>query len=881
VIAAWMAYSAATAAMLALAAWLAERGFLGARLPTRWLWIVAFGGSLGACAAGWLLPDRVVPGSDSAATAAHTPASGVDGRRDTGADAAWEMERSAAAAVPGSEAAPAHDDASRDALGHTASSFDDALATVERGGEAGSLRAGVRRALAPMHSAAARWSATVARDARIDRMLAVLWLLASLLLLVRIGRSHGKLRRLHRSWRAETVDGVRVLVSRQEGPAVIGFRPGRVVLPEWALRIGGERRALLLAHELEHLRAGDHRLLTAADLMLAMVPWNLPLWWQLRRLRHAVELDCDARVLRRQGSAEAYGSLLVDVALRRSPRLLPGTSFVVPASYLERRVRALLRGGRAPGWRAGLGVRALAAFGVVVMAAAVPRPAVLPEGDGDGPVGLELRGGPETAFPERRLIPPPAETLPAPPDAASSSVASDFEPLPSDSVPRPDTPAPVPLPYAEPGNRDSTLLGYSTRPGHPALPLRYDSAGVEIVETVQPAWDGGQPWTLSREPLVSIGRAPEDGKAPDVFADVTGALRLPDGQIVVADGAAGEIRFFDASGRFVRAAGGIGDGPDRFEPGGEFRRSPHELRQCGDGRIYAIEPHRRRVSVWNERGAFQRTFDFLDPEVPRGSGPAVPQAPEPVDRYPYGWACTADGGFVVGSWSWSEEEDPRRIGPSLYEARASVWRLDSIGQPAVDLGEHLLAERVALSTPEKSWTDAPHPLGRSVVFAGDGERTYVSTGEGLSIRVYGQTGTPVRVLRAPAGDVAITEAILEKARGTGPGWSRREIFLKADSLGIPLPAALPGATHILLDPARNVWVRRFQLPWEARERWGVFAADGLFLGHLQMPAGLAVQEVAEDRVLGVHTDALGVERVHLYGLNRTSGSSRPYPGGER
>jgi hypothetical protein len=356
---------------------------------------------------------------------------------------------------------------------------------------------------------------------------------------------------------------------------------------------------------------------------------------------------------------------------------------------------------------------------------------------------------------------------------------------------------------------------------------------------------------------------------PDVFGAVTGALRLPDGTIVVADGDAGELRYFDASGRFRLEAGGIGEGPDRFEPGGEFRRSPYELRQCGDGRIYAIDPFRRRVSVWNALGGFQRAFEFLDPEESRERGRVPPGSVESA-LYPYGWACTADGGFVAGSWSWQQEVDSGRTGPSLYEARASVWVLDSVARPALDLGEHRLAERVALSTPERSWTDAPHPLGRSVAFAGDGESTFVAAEEGLGIHVHDGSGALVRILRAPAEDLSITGEILEGARAIGPGWSRSRIFLTADSLGIPPPAALPGLTRILLDPAGNLWVRRFQMPWEASERWGVFARDGGFLGHLVMPDGFAVHEVGAEGILGVHTDGNGVQRVRLYGITRST-----------
>ena len=44
-------------------------------------------------------------------------------------------------------------------------------------------------------------------------------------------------------------------------------------------------RRLMLAHEEEHLHAKDPLLLLVASCLTILLPWNLPLWWQLRRLR--------------------------------------------------------------------------------------------------------------------------------------------------------------------------------------------------------------------------------------------------------------------------------------------------------------------------------------------------------------------------------------------------------------------------------------------------------------------------------------------------------------------------------------------------------------------------------------------------------------------
>ena len=101
-----------------------------------------------------------------------------------------------------------------------------------------------------------------------------------------------------------------MLLSDDVGPAVVGLRHGEIVMPRWALQIDVALRRLLLLHEREHLHAGDPRLLFAGLAAIVCAPWNPFVWIQFLRLRLAVEIDCDARVLRASGDARGYGSQL-------------------------------------------------------------------------------------------------------------------------------------------------------------------------------------------------------------------------------------------------------------------------------------------------------------------------------------------------------------------------------------------------------------------------------------------------------------------------------------------------------------------------------------------------------------------------------------------
>lgn len=167
---------------------------------------------------------------------------------------------------------------------------------------------------------------------------AVLWGslgVVPLLLLVEWAR----LRRMRRVWRHGSLNGVHVLVSERFGPAVVGVLDPRIVVPQFVGELAPTAQALLLAHEQEHVRAHDSRVALATLSLIALAPWNPLLWWQFARLRQAIELDCDARVLRRTKADHEYGALLLDIAARAPRTMLVATAFLETArTSLERRI---------------------------------------------------------------------------------------------------------------------------------------------------------------------------------------------------------------------------------------------------------------------------------------------------------------------------------------------------------------------------------------------------------------------------------------------------------------------------------------------------------------------------------------------------------------
>lgn len=175
----------------------------------------------------------------------------------------------------------------------------------------------------------------------VESALALVWLLSSLVMGTAILLSVASLERQRRRWRPHVLAGRSVWVTDDIGPAVVGFLWTDVLVPDWVLRMEPEAQTLLVRHEEEHERAGDPYLLLLATLALVLVPWNPGLWWQVRRLRLAVEVDCDARVLRNRSSLRTYGRLLIEVGRVTSRTLVPLAPFSRSRSLLERRLRIL------------------------------------------------------------------------------------------------------------------------------------------------------------------------------------------------------------------------------------------------------------------------------------------------------------------------------------------------------------------------------------------------------------------------------------------------------------------------------------------------------------------------------------------------------------
>ncbi len=288
-IAAWMLYSLLLGALVALGALAVDRAARAARMPRRWTWVGAMALLLVLTAlAPWRAADRTaggvaLPAADAVSIAAETiePVA----LRFTDRVAAWLT-------FP--------------------------------------MRGGIDRVAARIPYG-------------VDRAIGAAWALGVVGALASVWFALRHLDRRRRTWPRTVVQGQRVRVATHHGPAVYGVIDPDIVLPSALLACSADDQQIVLAHEDEHRLARDPLLLAMSAIGVALLPWHPLAWWMASRLRLAVELDCDARVLARGTSTRRYGELLVTLAGSLSARrgIIPALALLDSPTHLERRLLAM------------------------------------------------------------------------------------------------------------------------------------------------------------------------------------------------------------------------------------------------------------------------------------------------------------------------------------------------------------------------------------------------------------------------------------------------------------------------------------------------------------------------------------------------------------
>ena len=146
--------------------------------------------------------------------------------------------------------------------------------------------------------------------------------------------------------------------------------------------------------------------------------------------------------------------------------------------------------------------------------------------------------------------------------------------------------------------------GPNTRIRHPndenqpppdASSITGDSVPRGLSEEATAAWIAAKRSLLSATPLFRIG---SEERGPELFGYVPKADFAPNGNLVVLDEDAQEIRIFDPQGRFVEQFGGVGDGPMELRRARDFHLFPDGRIAVPLGEYGAIKIFERSETRW-------------------------------------------------------------------------------------------------------------------------------------------------------------------------------------------------------------------------------------------------------------------------------------------
>lgn len=368
-----------------------------------------------------------------------------------------------------------------------------------------------------------------------------------------------------------------------------------------------------------------------------------------------------------------------------------------------------------------------------------------------------------------------------------------------------------------------------------------EQAPERLVITTVPG--SGPQWHVEPDPEWILGDPDADGPA---LHRVDQVLTLSDGSILVSDASQAHLLRYDPGGRYLGRLGGMGFGP------GEFRTIAGILPVERD-RILVFDPAALRVTTLSNVGAAVATVQIALPEV-LGTAFATYRmvgraGPERIVLAPAGAVARASPV------------------PRLFEERHSLLELD----PSTGGTEPLPMEWV-LEMWSDELTSMTRPFGQRTLVGARGHSLYIGDPRTGVIEAWEGSGSPITLIEVRRAPTEVSPSIraswLESrtARITDPA-ARREEQRRLEA--VPFPEALPAFDALLAGPEGEIWLRDPMVPGESEPpRWSVIDAAGTVKAWATLPAAFRPMEIHDGHLLGVWTDALGVQTVRRFRLAR-------------
>lgn len=386
----------------------------------------------------------------------------------------------------------------------------------------------------------------------------------------------------------------------------------------------------------------------------------------------------------------------------------------------------------------------------------------------------------------------------------------------------------------------------------PSRPLVTDSLGVTVVSNEKSIWGDEVHWRLSEDPAVQIGGATA-AEEYQIY-QAAGALKLPDGRILIANRGTHQLRYYDAHGRFLKAVGRQGGGP------GEFGRLWSVMR-FGSDSLLIWDPVNYRYAVLDLEGNFGRHFKFQSDSLGSLFFPGM----DPV--------VFADRSFLgMAGINWMS------LPSGVVRETAHYYRFSASGKLVAPVLAVPFQEMKRLHFDAERAVQAPVIFGKTTEMAALDSSFWVGTGDGYVLRLYAYDGRLLREARYTGfPPIRVTSEDLDfelsrrlEAMGDVSHMSAAVTAAVRKNLeSMPTPETLPPYRDLLVDRAGNLWVEAYLPPGKERAQWSVFDSASAMLGTVTLPPRLELLEVGEDYVLGLWHDELDVEIIQVYALAKS------------
>jgi hypothetical protein len=353
-------------------------------------------------------------------------------------------------------------------------------------------------------------------------------------------------------------------------------------------------------------------------------------------------------------------------------------------------------------------------------------------------------------------------------------------------------------------------------------------------------------WTLSAQPTLDIG---SEANTQTQFNGVTGVVRMPGGEIVVANGTSQELRVFSSSGTYLRTL-------TSNSRTGVMRSLDRIWRGAGDT-IYATEILPQASSVW----VFTLSGVVSSTQVGASNAGGV----FPVDRFP-------DGHFVVSAASRRRTQPP--MGPTYVDSLPlGVITLRDLTPKWIGSlrNEMLIMQTAGRGRGGGGRAAIAYPFGRSTSVAVSGERLWLGDSETGTITLHDLTGRGLAVFSAPTATRRLDTTIIRRLRTSGVNdamnWNDRA---RVDaSYSLPFPRNAPRFARFLPGVNGEMWIELFREDPSTPRSYVIVDRQGKPIGRTTMPRRMIPMEVGSTDLIGVLTDEDGLEHVVRYSLRRT------------